>query len=194
MDRVFNTLQYDFVNGTLGENWDFLWSIESPFSKGDEKIEFIFANITNKRLRQEQKINHFPGISALASKSYMNEINADLPYILPSFILPQDKKKFHKFLNDNPKAKLVEKNVYNRGVYLIDAKDVLYEDSEVFYQQFMDKPFLIDGHAFDFGIFVLITSFDPIRVYRFDADVLFRFCKEKYYPFDPEIRNKFVVR
>ncbi|KAL7052544.1 hypothetical protein ACKWTF_004904 [Chironomus riparius] len=194
MDRVFNSMQYEFANVSHNEDWDFLWSIESPFSHYEEKSNNHFFNISNNPLRQEQKVNHFPGISALASKSYMNEINAHLKYILPSFVLPQDKKEFQKFLTDNPKAKLVEKNVYNRGVYLIEAKDVLYDNSDVFYQQFMDKPFLIDGHAFDFGIFVLITSFNPVRVYRFDADVLFRFCREKYYPFDPENRDKYVVR
>lgn len=195
MDRVFNSLQYEFVNVSQGDDWDFLWSIESPFSVvDDEKSNGYFFSIKKNPLKQEQKINHFPGISSLASKSYMNEINAGLKYILPSFVLPYDEKKFKNFLKDNPQAKLVEKNIYNRGVYIVDAKDVLNEESEVFYQQFMDKPFLIDGHAFDFGIFVLITSYDPIRVYRFDADVLFRFCKEKYHPFDPENRDKYVVR
>jgi tubulin monoglycylase TTLL15 len=154
-------------------------------------------NINKKPFRIEQKVNHFPGIGVLVGKSYMNDLNSHLKYILPSFELPYDLKKFQEFLDKNPKAKLVEKNIYNRGVHIVAKKDVLnrtHENSEIFYQQFMDKPFLIDGHAFDFGIFVLITSFDPLRVYRFDADVLFRFCREKYHPFDPSNRDKYVVQ
>lgn len=41
---------------------------------------------------------------------------------------------------------------------------------------------MIDGHKFDFNFFVLITSVDPLRVYCYDKNVLFRFCK---LPYDP---------
>lgn len=193
MDRVFESLQYEFVNGSLGDDWDILWSIESPHYTDDEKSIAIFGNIRKNPLRQEQKINHYPGNNDLVIKSRMNKANAHLNYILPSFILPKDSKKLEKFLEDNPKAKLVQKNKYNRGVYIVEKDEVIYKDSDDFYQQFMDKPFLIDGHAFDFGVFVLITSFDPLRIYRFDGDVLFRFCRERYHPFDVKIREKYVV-
>lgn len=197
MNRVFENLQYKFVNASLGDDWDILWAIENPFYVPEFKTDPLFMNIDQKPLRIEQKVNHFPGIGVLVGKSHMNALNAHLKYILPSFVLPYDQVKFEEFLNKNPKAKLVEKNIFNRGVRIVTKKDVLqrnHENSEIFYQQFMDKPFLIDGHAFDFGIFVLITSFNPLRIYRFDADVLFRFCKEKYYPFDPSNRDKYVVQ
>lgn len=197
MNRVFENLQYKFVNASLGEDWDILWAIENPFYVPEFKNDPLFMDIGQKPLRKEQKVNHFPGIGVLVGKSHMNALNADLKYILPSFVLPYDQAKFEEFLDKNPKAKLVEKNIFNRGVRIVTKKDVLqrnHKNSEIFYQQFMDKPFLIDGHAFDFGIFVLITSFNPLRIYRFNADVLFRFCKEKYYPFDPSNRDKYVVQ
>jgi tubulin monoglycylase TTLL15 len=123
----------------------------------------------------------------------MSEINRDFDFILPFFELPDDQEEFDEFIRENPHKKILEKNIFNRGVKIIDVKNLEPKD-EHFYQEFMDDPFLIDGHAFDFGVYVLITSFDPIRAYRFNEDVLLRFCSEKYHPFDPENRNKYVVK
>ena len=58
----------------------------------------------------------------------------------------------------------------------------------------MDDPLLIDGYKFDIGIYTMITSIDPLRIYVFEGDVLLRFCPEKYHPFDPEIKDKYVVQ
>lgn len=62
-----------------------------------------------------------------------------------------------------------------------------------FVQEFIANPLLIDGHAFDLGVFVLITSMDPLRIYRWRSDVLLRFCPEAYHPFDQENLRKYVV-
>lgn len=194
MDRVFNSLQYEFVNASNGDDWDLLWAIDSPFYLPGEQSHELFVDIDRHPLKLEQKINHFPGMEILGGKSYMSRNNKHLEYILPSFILPKEKKKLQEFIDKNPNAKLIEKNIFNRGVSVVEKKDIIYDSSDYFYQQFMDKPFLIDGHAFDFGVFVLITSFDPVRIYRLDADVLFRFCREKYYPFDPKNTDKYVVQ
>src|SRR5690349_3140902 len=51
----------------------------------------------------------------------------------------------------------------------------------------------MDGHAFDFGVYVLITSMDPLRIYRWKSNVMLRFCPELYHPFDAEITGKYVV-
>ena len=46
---------------------------------------------------------------------------------------------------------------------------------------------------FDIGIYTMITSMDPLRIYVFEGDVLLRFCPEKYHPFDAANRDKYVV-
>lgn len=60
-------------------------------------------------------------------------------------------------------------------------------------QEFVEDPFLIDGNAFDMGVYVLITSIDPLRMYRWKNNVFLRFCPEPYHPFDPKNLNKYVV-
>jgi len=46
---------------------------------------------------------------------------------------------------------------------------------------------------FDVGIYTVITSVSPLRVYVFDGEALLRFCPADYYPFDPAILDKYVV-
>ena len=46
----------------------------------------------------------------------------------------------------------------------------------------MDDPLLIDGYKFDIGLYTMITSIDPLRIYVFEGDVLLRFCPGKIPP------------
>lgn len=46
-------------------------------------------------------------------------------------------------------------------------------------QEYIEKPFLLDGYKFDLRIYVLITSCDPLRVFLFN-DGLVRMSTEKY--------------
>lgn len=42
-------------------------------------------------------------------------------------------------------------------------------------------------------MYVLITSIDPLVIYRYKPECLFRFCSEPYHPFDPKNLNKYVI-
>jgi tubulin monoglycylase TTLL15 len=182
-------MNYEFVNASHGDDWDILWTVESIFQDDHP----LFADALKKPFKIYQKINHFEGIGGMVSKTWMNHLNRGEKFVLPSFWLT-GLENLKKFIAKNPHKKVLQKNYFNRGVKIVDAKDIVPDpEREIFYQEFMDNPFLIDGHAFDFGVFVLITSFDPVRIYRYDADVLLRFCSEKYHPFDPKIREKYVV-
>ena len=189
MDRVFERLEYVAVNASKGEDWDVLWSIEYPFNLTRSKL---FSPVF-KPLKPHQKINHFPGINFITDKSFMSTRNRDIKNILPGFRFPAMIKEFKEYIKTNPSARFVEKSFENRGVKLVNRKDIVFDTSKKFYQLFMERPLLIDGRFMDFSVYVLISSINPLRIYRFENDVYIRFCPKPYYPFDPTDLDKYVI-
>ena len=45
--------------------------------------------------------------------------------------------------------------------------------------EYIQRPHLLDGYKYDLRIYILIPSYDPLRIYIFD-DGLARFATEKY--------------
>jgi hypothetical protein len=45
--------------------------------------------------------------------------------------------------------------------------------------RYIDNPLILSGHKFDFRIYVVVTSFDPLRIYVY-REGLVRFASEKY--------------
>lgn len=62
--------------------------------------------------------------------------------------------------------------------------------SNIFFQQNFHH-FLL--RKFDIGIYVIMTSINPLRVYAFNSDVLLRFCAKKYLPFNSTDLDSYVV-
>lgn len=58
-------------------------------------------------------------------------------------------------------------------------------------QQYVSKPFLIDGFKFDLRVYVLVTSCDPLRLFVYD-DGLGRFATMKY--MDPSNNNLVSIK
>lgn len=185
MDRVFDRLGYVPANG---DDWDVLWSIEFPFLNTSRAFDPVL-----KQLKQYQRINHFPGSNYITAKSFMTTRNRDIKHILPGFIFPEMINEFKAYVEKNPKARFVEKALDNRGIRLVNKNKIIYDKSKKFYQLFLEKPFLVEGRFMDFSTFVLISSIDPLRIYRFELELLLRFCPEPYYPFNPNKLDKYVV-
>lgn len=193
MDRVFKNLGYEFVNGTNGDDWDILWSIPYPYAPNDGLTREHVWPIFNG-LKPHQKINHFPNTMRITRKDYMTTHNRHLPYILPAFQLPKMLDELNDYILNNPEKKFVRKSTSNRGVEIINVQDINQNPKNQFYQVFLDNPFLIDGHHFDVGVYVIITSIDPLRIYRYDHEVLMRFCPDKYHPFNATNVRQYVIQ
>lgn len=162
----------------IKDDWDVLWS---------EKIPFKRFELTN--LKPHQKVNHIPGIEWLVEKSVLTT-STDSNYIPESFI---DKKSFQEFASENPGLLYLQKHIKTKEIRLKEADQIDFEDKNYFVQEFLENPLLIDGHFFDFGVYVVITSIDPLRMYMYHADIMLRFCPEKYHPFNPENLNQYVI-
>jgi len=66
-----------------------------------------------------------------------------------------------------------------RGVFLIRDLNELAYDQQYIAQRYIDRPLTIGGYKFDLRLYVLVTSFHPMRAYLY-KDGLVRFGTEKY--------------
>lgn len=82
------------------------------------------------------------------------------------FMLFQVKKFPHKMF--------VQKSNDHRGIKIETIETLDLKSNDSFVQEYIDKPFLVDGYKFDIGVYTIITSIDPLRVYIYSGDVLFR--------------------
>ncbi|XP_072027875.1 probable tubulin polyglutamylase ttll-15 [Amphiura filiformis] len=125
------------------------------------------------------KINHFPGIGWIGAKAILSREGGK--YIPQAFLLPEDRDKFltevHNTTNTN--RTWVRKNTNHRGVQVVDTK-ALNLDSKMLIQEYVPNPFLIDGYKFNMGVYVVLTSINPLRAYILESTLGVRFCSGKY--------------
>lgn len=68
----------------------------------------------------------------------------------------------------------VQKSNDHRGIQIEKIQDLNLNKEGIFIQEFVDNPLLVDGHKFDIGVYTIITSVEPLRVYIYNGDILFR--------------------
>jgi len=181
--QVLDRIGYENLGeNTSSTNWDLLWAHDYPFTVLYSKL---------KNLQSHQRVNHFPGCGYVTNK--VSLATSNLEYIPPAFRLPEDKEKLLKYSKENPQKKFVSKHNEHRHVHVKTIAEMDLDKNGSFAQVFIDNPLLVEGHMFDIGIYTIITSIDPLRIYIYYGDFLLRFCPEIYHPFDPKILDKYIV-
>eukprot|EP00111_Clytia_hemisphaerica_P021398 TCONS_00062977-protein len=163
--------------------WDLLWAHDFPFRK-----EF-HSSLSN--LQQNQKVNKLPGTSSITLKVEL--ARTKLKWIPTAFSIPAEETQFAHAATKNPDQLWVQKSNNHRGIKIISAKDINTNAGSTFVQEFIERPLLIDKKKFDIGIYVVYTSVNPLQVYYFHDEALFRFCTEDYYPLYAANTKKYVV-
>lgn len=148
---------------------------------------------TIKRLHPRQRINHFPGTGFITNKMTLST-TPRLPHLLRAFRLPQERERFIEFASnkqsqwsDNSSELLwIRKGAGHRGISVETLEGVLAapssasDGSDVLVQEYMSNPLLIDGKKFDIGVYAVLTSVEPLRIYVYESEALLRFCAQPY--------------
>jgi tubulin monoglycylase TTLL15 len=164
-------------------DWDLLWSYDYH---NEIPIDF-------KRVKYHQRINHIPGNFVLTMKDFF-AINTDSRYVPKAF---NDTDKLRAYARGHPEKRFVQKLWSNRGITLKRVDEMNFKvfgpGYKYFGQEYVENPLLVDGYKFDFGVYVLVASFDPLRIYIYDKNTLIRLCAEKYDPEDYSNVNSYVI-
>ena len=100
---------------------------------------------------------------------------------MPKTFLPSEKRLFMEYRKNHKKKSywICKPNggACGRGIYLVDSKKKLKKRTGYIYSEYVDKPHLIDGFKYDLRVYVLVSSFDPLRIYVY-PDGLVRICTE----------------
>ena len=167
------------------------WNLSTDPEETDCDIYWQDSAITSDTLAQfksYQRVNHFPGMYAVARKDHLgknlkamkNMFPGHFNYFPPTWVLPRDFNDLKlQFSGKRSKTFICkpEASSQGRGIFLTRRLDEIPEKCVV--QRYLHKPFLLEGLKFDLRIYVLVAGCDPLRVF-IHKEGLVRLATEAY--------------
>ncbi|MGH0139629.1 UNVERIFIED_CONTAM: hypothetical protein FKN15_040500 [Acipenser sinensis] len=147
-------------------------------------------------LRNYQRINHFPGMGEICRKDCLARNMAKMiksqsqeyGFIPKTWIFPAEYTQFQNYVKELRKKRKQKtfivkpaNGAMGHGISLIRNCEKLPVQDHFIVQEYLDKPFLMEGYKFDLRIYILVTSCDPLRIFLYN-DGLVRMGTEKYHP------------
>ncbi|XP_051956847.1 tubulin polyglutamylase TTLL7-like [Xyrauchen texanus] len=166
----------------------------------DEMANLIWNDSTVQHekiaeLRNYQRINHFPGMGEICRKDCLARNMAKMiksqpqeyNFIPKTWIFPAECTQYQNYVKEL-KRKRKQKTfiikpangAMGHGISLIRNCEKLPVQDHFIVQEYLDKPFLMEGYKFDLRFYILVTSCDPLRVFLYN-DGLVRMGTEKYH-------------
>lgn len=158
-------------------NWDLCWTDSA---------------ITPDRLstmKLHQKINHFPGMYAIARKNtmatHLNKLRklfpTDYGFYPKTWMLPTDLYEFKQETRGTKRTFIVkpEASSQGKGIYLVNRPEDIENTEHSIAQEYISSPLLIDGFKFDLRLYVLVTGCAPMRVFLHEEGLV-RLATERY--------------
>lgn len=112
-----------------------------------------------------------------------------------TYLLPEDYKKLMTDRDyDNGKSFYIIKpnaSSCGKGISVLGPNDPLPKKQGCLISKYIANPHLIDGLKYDLRIYVLVTSYEPLKVYLF-REGLVRFATEKYSTNPNSLKKRFV--
>ena len=99
-----------------------------------------------------------------------------------SFLLGEDWELFEQEREADPEALWIIKPVAaacGRGIKIVQQETRINKREGMLASKYIANPHLINGLKYDLRVYVLVTSFNPLKVYMYN-DGLVRFATEPY--------------
>ncbi|XP_043349926.1 tubulin polyglutamylase TTLL13-like isoform X8 [Dermochelys coriacea] len=141
-------------------------------------------------MKRFQKINHFPGMTEICRKDLLaRNLNRMLKLfpkeysIFPrTWCLPADYGDFQTYGRMRKNRTYIckpDSGCQGRGIFITRNPKEIKHGEHLICQQYISKPFLINGFKFDLRIYVLVTSCDPLKIFVYEEG-LARFATMRY--------------
>ncbi|XP_008273551.3 tubulin polyglutamylase TTLL13 isoform X1 [Oryctolagus cuniculus] len=141
-------------------------------------------------MKRFQKINHFPGMTEICRKDLLARNLNRMQKLYPSeysifprtWCLPADYGDFQSYGRQRKTRTYIckpDSGCQGRGIFITRNPRDIKPGEHMICQQYISKPFLIDGFKFDMRVYVLITSCDPLRIFMYEEG-LARFATMPY--------------
>lgn len=191
------------------DDWNIMWAnvntvrqIFNPkfgFRLTDDQLINHFPNffeLTRKDLmaknvkRYKRELEKENGITLNNSRA----AGSDQDFLPQTYILPQDYSIFQDDFNRHPNKKWIVKPAgrsQGKGIMIITKlAQVKNLSSQLFKQdpqgkdnfvvsRYIDNPMLVGGKKFDLRLYILITNYKPLRIWKYENGFA-RFCNETY--------------
>uniref|UniRef100_A0A3Q3VMP7 Polyglutamylase complex subunit TTLL1 n=1 Tax=Mola mola TaxID=94237 RepID=A0A3Q3VMP7_MOLML len=193
-----------------------VFSVDTGYRLSDEQIVNHFPNhyeltrkdLMIKNIKRYRKDLEKEG-SPLAEKDE-NGKYIYLDFVPVTFMLPSDYNLFVEEFRKNPSSTWIMKpcgKAQGKGIFLINKLSQIKKwsrDSRTstfvaassgkeayVISLYIDNPLLIGGKKFDLRLYVLVTTYRPLKCYMYKLGFC-RFCTVKYTPSTSELDNMFV--
>lgn len=189
-----------------------IFNLDSGYRLGDDQLINHFPNhyeltrkdllVKNiKRYRKELEKENSPLTEKDENGRYIH-----LDFIPVTYILPADYNIFVEEFRKNPTSTWIMKpNAKARGIgiFLInklsqlkkwsrDSRQMGHNPKDTYViSRYIDNPHLIGGKKYDLRMYVLVTSYRPLKAYIYKLGFC-RFCTVKYNSSVSELDNMFV--
>jgi len=186
---VTRTFENAGFKRTMGNSWNALW--------GKPKYNRV------KDMNKYQKVNHFPGCWEIGRKDGLwrnlsklkRQFPQDYNFVPTTYLLSTDFDRFMqaKDVADNNKIWIMKPvaSACGRGIQLIGKRTKLLKKNNYLVSEYISNPHLIDGHKYDLRVYVLVSCYDPLRIYLFEEGLV-RFATEKYNTEKQNLKQRFI--
>ncbi|XP_078264211.1 tubulin polyglutamylase TTLL7 [Rhinoraja longicauda] len=187
--------------------------LDSGFTRAQEEDDTANLIWNDAAVQQEriadlcnyQRINHFPGMGEICRKDCLARNMAKMIksqsqeycFTPRTWIFPAEYTQFQNCIKELRKKRRQKTYIVKpangamgHGISLIRNGDKLQAHEHLIVQEYLDKPFLLEGYKFDLRIYILVTSCDPLRIFLYN-DGLVRMGTEKYHtPTDANLKER----